>query len=311
VHDGWIRPPGPGAVDADEPRWGHRGGIQIGLSPIPGPRGLIRIFTPYLDQGPDRLLNFLALEPIPQGATERGYSELEPSDLDRQPGKRFWSSTSLADSQPRNPDRPVPGDLRTVDGVERLSLWVHSERFANDARVAVRIEFRSDRPHEFAIETYRLEDSAELSALVVTATMGNFARLRKLQLRDSAVTPSELWPDFDGSHFAEHRRFGVEQLVRTATGGVTVSAEPDETDPAAAEYDDAVNEHWHYVGVPAVQTWEAEDPDPKLVACVNARRVYWASQAPIPGGDAYENVELIEPFRQGRQFIYRVEPLRR
>ena len=33
----WLRP--AGVADA-EPRWGHAHGMQIGIHPIPGPRGL-------------------------------------------------------------------------------------------------------------------------------------------------------------------------------------------------------------------------------------------------------------------------------
>lgn len=303
---GWL---GPDHVAPAEPRWGHADGIQIGLSPIPGPRGLVRVFTPYLGQPTDRLLNFLAFEPIPRGASERGYSELEASTLDSgRRGKRFWSSNSIDDEAPRMPDRPVPGRVETVDGIPRLSVVVHSEQFDNGARVAARFEFRADRPHEFAVETYNLPDSVELDAFIVTATMGNFARLRRLRLRDEIVTPDGLWPGFDGVHFAEHRTFGLDRLQRTASGGVTVAAEPDEPDPSSADYEASVAAHWHYTGDAAVQTWESDDPHPALVACVNARRVYWASEAPIPGGAAFENVELIEPFRQGARYIFRVEP---
>ena len=33
------------------------------------------------------------------------------------------------------------------------------------------------------------------------------------------------------------------------------------------------------------------------------------SEAAIPGGIAFENVEFVEPFRQGASFTFRVEPL--
>lgn len=305
VDGGWVR---PSSVWPAEPRWGLAEGIQVGLSPIPGPRGLVRIFTPYLGQPQSRLLNFLAFEPIPSGATERGYSELEHSSWDLEPGKRFWSAETI-DAGPAPSEHPVRGTIDEVDGVERLSLYVHSEPFDNGARVAVRIEFRADRPHEFSIETYRLPGSVPLDAFVVTATMGNFARLRRLQLLDEIVTPSTIWPHFDGEHFAARRRFALDRLRRTPTGGVTVAVSSDEPDPVSAVYHSSVADHWRYVGSPAVQSWEAEDPDPAIAASVNARRVYWASESPIPGGDAFENVELIEPFRQGRRFVFRVEPL--
>ena len=78
----WVRPGTAGS----EPRWGHRNGLQIGLAPLPGPRGLIRLYAPYLGHGTSRVINFVAIEPIPAGSSERGYSELEWSALDDAPG---------------------------------------------------------------------------------------------------------------------------------------------------------------------------------------------------------------------------------
>ena len=39
----WVRPLNDGN---SEPMWGHRHGIRVGIAPTPGPRGLLRIFTP-------------------------------------------------------------------------------------------------------------------------------------------------------------------------------------------------------------------------------------------------------------------------
>lgn len=308
THDGgWVRPSG---LRPAEPRWGFADGMQIGLAPLPGPRGLIRVFTPYLGHPEDRLLNFFALEPIPLGETTRGYSELEHSALDGVQGKRFWSTNELGDGlKPRLSTEAAAGVVETVDGIEQLSVFIHSERFDNGARVAVRVTFRADRPHEVAVETYRHEDSVPLNALVVSATMGNFPRLRRLRLKDGTTSPEQIWPDFDGEHFAAHHSFPLDQLERTPSGAAVFTAWPDEENPAGAEYDSSVAEHWHYVGVPALQTWTADDPSDQLVGGVNARRVYWSSFAPIPGGAAFENVELIEPFQDGRSFVFRVEPM--
>ena len=41
---------------------------------------------------------------------------------------------------------------------------------------------------------------------------------------------------------------------------------------------------------------------------VNARLVYWASQATIPGGISFENFELVAPFREGRRSTFEVTP---
>ena len=42
---------------------------------------------------------------------------------------------------------------------------------------------------------------------------------------------------------------------------------------------------------------------------VNGRWAYWASKSPMPGGVAYENFEVLEPFRDGQEFIYWAEPI--
>jgi hypothetical protein len=48
-----------------------------------------------------------------------------------------------------------------------------------------------------------------------------------------------------------------------------------------------------------VGTWRAE-----LQAVVNARYTYWQSRQPIPGGVAFENFELREPFYPGQRFVF-------
>lgn len=298
----WIRPDG---TPTAEPRWGHKDGIQVGLHPLGGPRGLLRIYAPYLGHPPDRLVNFIAVEPIVAGQTERGYSELEHSSLDDVDGKRMWS-TSAPDGAANG---PVRGTTETIDGVEHLQLFVAVEPFENGADVYVRVTFRADRPHEIGVAAYRHEGSAQLESCVLSATMGNFARLRRLQLADRVVTPGELWPEHSGDGFTTHARFPASQLARTADGDAIVSAAPDEDRPQDARYAAGTAEHWKYFGARATQTWRAPSPAPDLEASVNGRTSYWASSSPIPGGTSYENFELVEPFRHGREFFFSVEPL--
>ena len=302
----WLRP-SPN-VPA-EPRWGHPEGLQVGLHPLGGPRGLLRIYAPYLDHPRDRLINFIAVEPIPEGSTKRGLSELEHSTLDDVPGKRFWSADDPSGATPQAADHPAQGVIETIDGVERLRVYVLVEPFDNGADVYLRLSFRADRPHEVSVATYQRDESASVASCIVSATMGNFARLRQLHLSDGVVTPAELWPDFSGDHFAPHAQFPLSRLTRTDTGAALVRATPDETDPWHADYADDTHEHWKYVGLRATQTWQVEDPDSELVASVNARHAYWASTSPIPGGASYENFELVEPFLQGREFTFAVDPL--
>lgn len=302
----WLRP-----VDGDgrrEPRWGHPDGLQLGLHPLSGPRGLLRLYTPYLGHTRDRLLNFIAVEPIPAGSTERGYSELEQSRLDDVPGLRMWSADDASDPTPRASDAPARGVVTTgTDGVQRLTVHIGVERFANGAHLFVTAVFRADRPHEVSVAASARPDSAPLDACVLSATMGNWARLRVLRLADGEATAAELWPEYRDVHFADHASFPVARLGREGSA-VAVSAVTDEDSPATATYAPGTAEHWHYLGERGVQTWIAEDPDPALVAQVNGRHSYWRSEHPIPGGIAFENFELVEPFRSGREFTFRVEP---
>jgi hypothetical protein len=290
-----------------EPRWGHVDGIQIGIPPIPGPRGLLRVFTPYLDHSRERLVNFLAVEPIPEGATQRGFSELEPSSLDPgERGKRFWSADDPDAAEQGASAAPGRGTVDVVDGSETLTVWIGVERFENGADVRVRVRFFADRPHEVEVAGFANAASVPLAHLILTATMGNWARLRRLHLADRVVTAAELWPDFSGTAFAEHARFPLAELSRDGAA-VMVSATGDEEDPWSVEYAADTADHWRFLGRRNVQTWRVDDPHPELEAVVNARWSYWASASPIPGGAAYENFEIIEPFRQGAAFRFSVE----
>lgn len=96
----------------------------------------------------------------------------------------------------------------------------------------------------------------------VTATMGNFARLRLLHLSDGVQTPADLWPGFTGPEFTDHARFGLDRILRDPGGVATVSAEPDEIAPSNADYAEGPAGHWKYSGYRARQTWMADDPHP-------------------------------------------------
>ena len=311
VTDGrWIRP-----ADTDKPArplWGHAAdGMRVGIVPPGGPRGLLRLYAPYLkhDEGEDRLINFIAVEPIPAGHEHRGLSELERSLLDSAPGKRFWSMDDPGDPTPRAPERPARGVVEQVDGVETLRVYVGVERFENGAHVYVRLTFRADRPHEVGVAAFAREESVPLDHCVLTATMGNYARLRRLHLAGGrTVLSTDLWPDLRGDGFAPHAKFGLDELTRTPEGHAVVSATPNEDRPQDAAYARGTRPHWRYTGRVATQTWRSEDPHPKLQAWVNGRYTYWASKNPIPGGVSYENFELVSPFRQGEEFWFRVTP---
>lgn len=304
--NGWVRPTLDGRSD---PLWGHTLGLRVGLHPLQGPRGLLRVYAPYLGQPENQVINYLAVEPVPAAETNRGLSELEFSRLDNKPGKRIWSGADRDDWSPQLPNAPAAGWIEQVDGVEHLRVWVFVEPFDNGAKVYLRVSFRADRPHAVGIATFARNDSKPLAHCIVTATMGNYARLRKLQLADQTASPSQLWPNFSETGFTSHASFPLAALVRTPQGHALGIATPDELEPAKASYDPMTRSHWHYVGARASQCWRSCRPDDRLKLQVNGRRVYWGSKAPIPGGVAFENFEMVAPFRQGDEFWFEVEPL--
>lgn len=293
---------------AAEPTWGIKGAIAVGLWPNPGPRGLIRVYAPYLGQPRLTVMNFIAIEPVVGQA--RGLSELEKSSLDTGvAGKAMWSSdVREEDPQPREPWRPARGLLRTEDGHRTLSFFIVVEPFDNGARPVVEVRLREDRPHEVCLRVFAAAGGKPMRSCILTATMGNYARLRRLYLKDRVEQSRRVYdpfrPVFAG--FAAHRAWGIsEMLVRD--GEAIVAATPDEPDPANARYAADVTPGWHYRGFLATQYWHSP-ARPDLVVRVNGRRTYWASRAAIPGGVAYENFELEAPFEPGQEFCFGIIP---
>jgi hypothetical protein len=308
----WLRPASSGGPA--EPVWGHANGLRVGLHPLGGPRGLLRVYAPYLNHSTPRVINFIAIEPIRAGERERGLSELEHSRLDRVRGKRFWSvddPTIPPLATPRDPSDPARGVVEKIDGIDTLRVYVLCERFDGGAHVYVRLTFRADRPHEVAIATFAHADSAPLGHCVVTATMGNYARVRRLHLADRTVDSTALWPDHRGDGFTRHARFELKELTRTPGNHAIASVTPDEPRPQDATYAPGTRDHWRYSGDVATQSWRCELPSDQLAVLVNGRYTYWASRSPIPGGVSFENFEMFSPFRQGEEFVFGVEPLGR
>ena len=137
--DRWIR----GSLNGSpHPIWGHTDGLRIGLvTPRTGPRGLLRVYAPYLDQPENRVINFIAVEPVPKGSEHRGLSELEFSLLDTRFGKRFWSADDPSDPTPRSIAEPVRGTIKREDGRESLCVYIMVEPFVNGAHVYLKLTF--------------------------------------------------------------------------------------------------------------------------------------------------------------------------
>lgn len=301
----WVR---PSSQHPAQPVWGHSKGLRVGLSPMPGPRGLLRIYAPYLGHADGRMINYIAIEPVVQGMLARSFSELEESLLDQVEGLRFWSANSIHDGLPGEPTEPARGVIDCDGDVEILTVYIFIEPYRSGAIVVLCLTFRADRPYEVGISTYRADGSKPLSACIVTATMGNFARLRTLHLFDRTVDAAALWPTFEGSAFTAHACFSLEDMLTTLDRGVLFAAMPNEEQPDTAAYAPQTFIGWKYYGEVATQYWRSEDPHQLLRGCVNGRTEYWASHSSIPGGIAFENFELVEPFREGATFWFGVIP---
>ncbi len=308
----WIRPNRLGAPLV----WGRRDGIVFGLASeggIKGPRGLIRIglFTPGTD-GP-QLLNYVAVEPVVKGPGKRfdrmAFSELEMSQLDpNQRGKRMWVDNSEGSSH-----IPNEGRLETLHVgramVERLSVRIDVETFsANRAHVYLIASIDSDHPAELRLSGFAEQDSPALEELTVTATMGNYERLRLLWLRDRVVNSQKLFADYAGNAFVEKSSYSLPEMLRFDDGDAIVFCTSDESSPRETPGNGSA--HWPYTLPKLTQYWRVRGPDvqPDLRVRVNARRVYWASHVPVLGGIAFENFEVRQRFVSGQTFIFGITP---
>lgn len=315
-HEPWLKDSaeGPGArwvrsgLNTNSPVWGAPGGLQFALHPggftegQGGPRGLIRIGYPTLLHGGVDLINFIAVEPVVKG--RKGYSELERSAFDGKPGKYLWAGSS---EKPQNGAvRLAPGKIRQLGGgVDELEVTVHVEQFENGAHVRLRLTQRSDAPNELRLAVEAEPDSAPMESCVLTATMGNKARTRLLFLKDGPVSSLKLYPDYRGKDFTAHRIFGLERLPRLPNGDVLAAVGTDEEEPASVHPFGRPG-FWDYRGAKVMQYWRKPSVEvgPELACAVNGRFTYWLSEQPIPGGIAFENFELREPFRNGQSFIF-------
>ena len=306
----WIRP-----GKADDPLiWGRKDGIVFGLPSIgglPGPRGLIRVGVISAKTGKPELLNFIAVEPVVLGPGARfsrmAFSELELSRMDPgSRGKRLWVDPGPSVSS--DSYRGNLGVLPNHDGpVERLSVRIDVERFtANSAHVYLVASMDSDHPNELSLAVYRYDDSPALEELTVTATMGNYERLRQLWLKDRVVKSRDLYGTYTADAFTEHENYPLDEMLRTTDGDAIALCTSNEPNPSDVPVTGA--EHWRYRLPKLTQYWRipAHDIEPDLRVRVNGRRVYWASHDPLPGGAAFENFEVRQRYQPGQVFLFGV-----
>lgn len=318
----WIRP----EASSDKPMWGIHNGIVLSLWPNAvetgnkgsgGPRGLIQIG--YEDKGKIYLINYIAIEPVVDGKIE--FSEISPSAVDGKWGKLMWASdTETGDAySPANITRgvishPDPNHPET----EQLTLFVFMEQYLDKAAPYLKISIRSDRPGEICFEINNKPNSAHMDRCALTATMGNYSRLRLLHLNNEVVDSRKLYSGYEGIDFIEKDAYPVAQMLRLKDGSPIVLATQNEsltqlnTWPADSAYN--AKKGWRYrPDFKLTQYWRKDGAsfDPSLQARVNGRVKYWAVASPdpkqyvkLPGGAAFENFELREKYYPGQKFIY-------
>jgi hypothetical protein len=299
----WIRPKAPGEALI----WGRRDGLIFGLpSPggIRGPRGLIRVGV-IGRNGEAELVNFIAIEPVTKGAGSRfsrmAFSELEMSALDAgQRGKRLWVETAAGELT-QLPAKPQP--------IERLSVRVDMEPFmANGARVYVIASVYSDRPGELELAVYHHDDSAPIEELTLTATMGNYERLRYLWLARRVVDSRDLYAGYTGDAFVDKQNYLRDEMLMYGDGDALVLATSNEEDPSSVQVSE--RPWWTYRSIRLTQYWRvpAWHIQPDLRVKVNGRRVYWNSTIPIPGGLSFENFEVRQRYVPAQVFVFGLTP---
>jgi hypothetical protein len=304
----WIRPAKPG----DPLLWGRRDGVVFGLPSeggLPGPRGLIRVGVISPATGMPELLNFIAIEPVVKGKHSRGdrmaFSELEPSQLDPgSQGKRLWVGANSAGESSELFSVASEGRKKA----ERLSVRIEVERFqSNGAHVYVIASIDSDHPEELKLAVFRHDDSPVIEELTLTATMGNYERLRWLWLKNQRIDSRNLYRTYQSDDFAEHGTYPLNKMLRNQAGDAVVFCTSNEASPSANP-DFKAADHWRYRLPRLTQYWRvpAKDIQPNLRVRVNGRRVYWASHAPLGGGIAFENFEVRQSYRPGQVFVFGV-----
>lgn len=319
----WIRPDNDKAL----PIWGIHNGMVVGLWPAPlegdktssdgGPRGLLRIGYEYM--GTVYLINFIAVEPEVDGDME--FSEVSPSKVDDKWGKFFWASADTV-NKGYTPYANTRGVISHPDpkrpDTEELSFYVFMEQFIDGAHPYLKLSIRSDNSGELGIEIFNYKNSAKMERCALTATMGNYSRLRLLHLKDKVIDSRKLFEGYNDIEFAEKEPYPRGQMLRNKNGDYLAVAEPGETFSELASWPQQpqyLKRHsWRYRPFyKLTQYWrmDASQSDSSLQVRVNGRAKYWTGASPnkadyidIPGGPAFENFELRENYHAGQKFYF-------
>jgi hypothetical protein len=266
------------------------------------------------------LINYIAIEPLVGDDME--FSEVSPSIVDGKWGKFFWAADDTTTGS-FSPYASAPGTITHPDAIhpeiEQLTLYVFMEKFLDGANPYLKLSIRSDRPGELGMQIFDRENSATMQRCALTATMGNYSRLRLLYLQNKVINARKLFAGYDDIAFVEKDPYPAGQMLRNKNGDFIAFAASDETLTGLASWPQqpAYMSHWgwryrpfytltQYWRVPAAGTDSAS-----LQVRVNGRAKYWSGDSPnrndyidIPNGPAFENFELRENYHRGQQFYF-------
>src|SRR3546814_5734903 len=117
----------------------------------------------------------------------------------------------------------------------------------------------------------------------VTATMGNYVRLRLLYLKDRVIDARQLYEDYNDIHFVEQEGYPVEEFLKDENGDFIVIAAGNESfaELSAWPQEPAYQARWTWRYRPffkVTQYWRKESSrfDPSLHVRVNGREKYWS-----------------------------------
>jgi len=296
---------------SDYPVWGLRGGIVLGIPPARiglgrpnkgGPRGLLRV---GFNDGGLFFINFLSINPMTTAGRTAG-SELDRSPTDTRPGILTYAYPLAFHThydrwrERKAPDwTKVDSVITDEDGVREMSLVIRYETFPNKAKPYFVITFREDRPTEAFFEFFTEPDGEPLTRNVLSSTFGNLTRQRDLYLRQQVVNARELWPHYRARGFAPIKTFPLSHLRRNRRGDVVFAATPDEEKPWREEVG-----YPHHRVLTQYFRKPREDIDDSLKGLVNGRYMYWQTNIPVFGGISFENVALVEDYREGAVQVF-------
>jgi hypothetical protein len=168
------------------------------------------------------------------------------------------------------------------------SKWIRpqKEKFLNRAHPHLKVTIRADKSNEIGLQIFNQEDKAPMQQCPLTATMGNYSRIRLLHLKNKIVDSRKLYEGFDGIHFVEKKPYPVNKLIKTKKGYyitlATMSESFSELASWAQDSSYLPNQWWRYrPPFKVTQYWKtkaSDRSDSSLRVRVNGRAKYWSGR---------------------------------